>query len=184
MSHLGIHMNMNIHININVNMNMNVNINMNMNIHIDINVNMNMKINFNNRKIVGIFVRRGDFISLDNTQYGKWLVPLEYYHSSIKKFRDDDQYKNCEFIVFSEDVDWCKQNFPGFEVYNSEFDIVSFYILSKVDGWILANSSFSWWAEFIGNPHKNKKVIAPYPWIKDHNYNIEIYRDHWERIEW
>ena len=142
-----------------------------------------LKNKHNRNKIVGIFVRRGDFINLD-AYSGKWLVPLEYYNSGIQRFREDEKYKNCKFIVFSEDLEWCRQHFPEFEVFNNKIDIVQFYILSKVDGWILGNSSFSWWSEFIGNPEHTKKVIAPYPWLKDHKYNENIYRDYWEKIQW
>jgi hypothetical protein len=37
-------------------------------------------------------------------------------------------------------------------------------ILSRVDGLVIANSSFSWWAGFIGE-RPGRVVIAPRPWF-------------------
>ena len=53
-----------------------------------------------------------------------------------------------------------------------------------MDGYIMANSTYCWWSEFMGNKNKDKKVVAPYPWLKNRNYNKEIYRDYYEIINW
>ena len=42
------------------------------------------------------------------------------------------------------------------------FEVV--LVLSRFDGLVIANSSFSWWAGFIGE-RPNRVVIAPRPWF-------------------
>ena len=46
------------------------------------------------------------------------------------------------------------------------FEVV--LILSRVDGLVTANSSFSWWAGFIGE-RTGRVVIAPRPWLTQTN---------------
>ena len=48
------------------------------------------------------------------------------------------------------------------------FEVV--LILSRVDGLVIANSSFSWWAGFIGE-RPGRVVIAPRPWFTNTNFD-------------
>jgi hypothetical protein len=43
---------------------------------------------------------------------------------------------------------------------------------------IISNSSFSWWAAWIGE-EKNKIVIAPQPWFNKIKYDKKLTPDHW-----
>jgi hypothetical protein len=52
-------------------------------------------------------------------------------------------------------------------------------LMSMAGELVMSNSSFSWWAAFLGN---HKRVTAPEPWFKKTNYCNEIYEPNWERI--
>jgi uncharacterized protein (DUF1919 family) len=124
---------------------------------------------FLNKTLIGIHIRRNDYKDLN------WILPIEYYKKSINNF---DQ--NCEFICFSDDKEWCKNYMKPFFVCDENFeDYIELFILSKMDGIIMANSTFSWWAAYIGNI---KKAICPYPWFKTEIYNKYIYQKHWFQI--
>ena len=43
-------------------------------------------------------------------------------------------------------------------------EVITFYYMSKCDGVITANSSFSWWAAFL-NQTPNKFIAIPSKWI-------------------
>ena len=45
---------------------------------------------------------------------------------------------------------------------------------------IMSNSSFSWWAQYLSK-NKNKKVIAPYRWYNN-DIRCDIYQDNWKII--
>jgi hypothetical protein len=70
------------------------------------------------------------------------------------------------FIVCSDDMAWCKDNFKGanFVFIEGEMDIIDLLIMSKCKNQIIANSSFSWWSAWL-NTNKSKKVIAPAQWF-------------------
>ena len=84
---------------------------------------------------------------------------IDYYLKALNIFNGVNKK---QFFVFSDDIEWCKNNF-----YTNEFIYVSgnseiedFYLMSKCKNFIIANSSFSWWAAWLSKS-KNKKIVAP-----------------------
>lgn len=57
---------------------------------------------------VGVHVRRGDFLK-KNFQWG---LPAEYYNSRVNQFKQlfNLKEKRPTYFVFSDDIDWCKNN--------------------------------------------------------------------------
>ncbi len=106
-------------------------------------------------KNVSIHVRRGDYV--DNPFYVD-LMKTDYYQKAMKLF------KGRKFIVFSDNPSWCKEQ----EIFKDCFfaegnEIDDFNRMASCDGHIIANSSFSWWAAFIGQG----TVVAPKAWYSD-----------------
>jgi hypothetical protein len=86
---------------------------------------------------------------------------MKYYQEAMKHFDDDTL-----FVVFSDDIDWCKSVFKGdnFIFITNEQDYVDLYLMSLCKNNIIANSSFSWWGSWL-NKNEGKKVIAPSKWF-------------------
>ena len=55
-----------------------------------------------NQMSVGIHVRRGDFVTIG------WATPSECYYESCKSVLK--QYPTAHFFVFSDDLEWCREN--------------------------------------------------------------------------
>lgn len=127
-----------------------------------------------------IHVRRGDYL---NSPDHHPVVGLNYFMKAMKKFP-----KDCIFLVFSDDVKWCKENFPAigekFFIIESGNDIEDFALMTMCDHNCIANSSFSWWAAWL-NDNPDKIVVAPNRWFgsaySDWNTN-DLYCDGWIKI--
>jgi hypothetical protein len=120
---------------------------------------------------ISIHVRRGDYI-----KYEDFHPPcsLEYYNKAMKQFPE-----NSTFLVFSDDIEWCKQNFVGenFWFVDGNEDYIDLYLMFLCKSAIIANSSFSWWGAWLG---KADKVIAPNKWFgKTGNNTKDLFPTHW-----
>ncbi len=136
---------------------------------------------------VAIHVRRGDYIA--NKQASKFhgLTPLEYYRAAATYFQD--RFPNALFVVFSDDIAWCKQNLElgnnvvFVEPQKSRKDFEDLVIMTKCSHSVIANSSFSWWGAWL-NINPNKIIIAPKVWFQDNKANSEseIVPSSWIRL--
>jgi hypothetical protein len=126
---------------------------------------------------VAIHVRRGDYV--DNQLYHPLCTP-EYYQAATSEFADKDYY----FIIFSDDIKYCKELFGEQEniLYLPNTDpFIDLCLMSMCDHNIIANSSFSWWAAWL-NKNNNKRVIAPKQWFGPaYAYHIadDLYCKNW-----
>ena len=113
-------------------------------------------VNLENKEYVSIHIRRGDYINLSHIHTN--LSETDYYQKAINYF-DSNQ----KFLIYSDDIKWCKENFKGQNftyVEGSETDIQELHGMSTCSSNIIANSSFSWWAAYL-NLNPDKIVIAP-----------------------
>jgi hypothetical protein len=102
------------------------------------------------RNPIAVHVRRGDYLQIQD------VLPCQskqYYFDAMAYFQDVTP------VIFTDDVEWCKNNFD-FDV-QSNSTIVDFSCMTFCNGHIISNSSYSWWPAFItGN-----KVVAPKYWF-------------------
>lgn len=136
-----------------------------------------------NSESVCVHVRRGDFVTNSfNGLYGR-----EYYDKGaevIQRSKND-----LSFFVFSDDIPWCKQNlkFDGKTTFvDDDFEPVKFRddlrLMSRCKNFIIANSSFSWWAAWL-NEDTTKMVVTPPSWATDPSIDkSEMYLPGWIRI--
>lgn len=130
---------------------------------------------------VSLHVRRGDYVKLQDF-FG--LCDLDYYKSAINFIAD--KVENPHFFLFSDDVDWVKENlkidFPYTIVdFNHGKDSVwDMMLMKNCKHNIIANSSFSWWGAWL-NENPDKIVIAPKQWFAD-GTKTDIVPDNWQRI--
>jgi len=119
-----------------------------------------------NKKTCSIHIRRGDYLNLPNHHP---VCSLDYYNKAIEMMDVD------LFLIFSDDIEWCKKNFIGdkFIFIDKNTDYIDIWLMSLCDNNIIANSSFSWWGAWL-NKNPDKKVIAPNKWFGtaiQHNTN-------------
>ncbi len=110
-------------------------------------------------KIVSMHVRRTDYLKYPNVHP---VCNIEYYREAMDFFDD-----NVCFVIFSDDVTWCKQNFVGDNIYCCEENnnMLEMMMMRNCDHNIICNSSFSWWGAYL-NFNKKNKVIYPKRWFE------------------
>ena len=126
------------------------------------------------KQVVSLHVRRGDYLKLPDFHTN---LTMEYYTKAIENF------PSALFMVFSDDIEWCKENIKIPNVhYVSERDVIDLSLMSKCDSHILANSSFGWWGAYL-NTKPDKKVVAPSRWfVKDDLDTRDLYEAGWIKI--
>lgn len=123
-----------------------------------------------NSNSVSIHVRRGDYIG--HAQLGG-ICDKAYYSRAIQIV--ESKVKNPFYYIFSNDIDWCKENLTLNSVHFCEENskkksVVDLFLMSQCKCNIIANSSFSWWAAWL-NENSEKTVVAPKKWINAPNLN-------------
>lgn len=146
-----------------------------------------IKNKFNVDNLVTIHIRRGDVAS-DNGKY-QVLLSSDYYQNIINLIDDS----NTIFLIVSDDIKWCKNNFFGnnilfCDIYESNKNIaphiLDFCILSNGDKLVMSASSFSWWAAFLSNA---KEIYCPNRWFGSEykNFNESNIRHHkWIQVQY
>lgn len=135
------------------------------------------------KMLVSVHVRCGDYLTLKN--HHTCLMDIGYYQKAVNEFDKDSTV----FIIFSDDIDTANNHMskiPGIKFTNVEkgFPALDLCTMSMLDGHIMANSSFSWWASWLSG----KKTISPSknkwfgPAYKDMNIN-DIIPPEWKQIE-
>ena len=112
---------------------------------------------------VAIHVRRGDYVSnLAATAVHGVMTP-EYYFEAVEMI--NNSFPDAHYFVFSDDLDWCRAHLQMDRVHfvsgNQNFE--DLILMSKCHHFIIANSTFSWWAAWLGELPESL-VICPKKW--------------------
>lgn len=120
---------------------------------------------------VAIHVRRGDYV---NNPFYVDLFKDGYYQKAMAEFPNE------QFMVFSDDIAWCKEQeiFKGCEFSEGQNEVSDLNLMASCKSIIMANSSFSWWGAWLGS---HEKVIAPQSWFSDEIQRVELL-DSWIQI--
>jgi hypothetical protein len=128
--------------------------------------------------LTAIHVRRGDYLKHPNFHP---TCSVEYYKNAMDAI---DIIGDGNFIFISDDIEWCKENFKGENIYFSPFknEIDDLLLISMCHNQIISNSSFSWWGAWMTN--NNGIKIAPQKWFGDRGpKDVEdIIPDNWVKI--
>ena len=130
----------------------------------------------NKEETISIHIRRGDYLEKEDRHP---VCRMEYYQAAIEYI---DTFNSPIFIIFSDDIEWCKKHFIGdnYIFIQDEEDYIDLYLMSLCKHNIIANSSFSWWGAWL-NKNINKKVIAPQNWfgVNKRLPTQDIYCEEW-----
>lgn len=111
---------------------------------------------------VCLHIRRGDYLN-----YSFYMTcDIAYYKRCIQMMRE--LHPNCEFFVFSDDISWVKENLNEDVTFieGNNADYVDMELMRNCKHFIISNSTFSWWAAYLGHT-PDKTVMTPDRWYND-----------------
>jgi len=114
------------------------------------------------------------------------VLSESYYEEAITLMVSKYGFKHIS--VFSDDIEKAKKLIP--ERYyglcrwmcgESEPAVVTLEKMRWGSGYVIGNSSFSWWGAFLSHT-KNAPTVAPKPWFADMAEPNELIPDYWIRV--
>lgn len=130
------------------------------------------------RPSVCITIKRQDVENPDISEI--YQYDMNYFYNAVKYIREREP--EAVYIIFSDNVDWCRENFQiEEEVYyetsgNPIWEKIR--LMASCKHFIIHNSTFSWWVQHLGR-REGKIVIAPVKWMLRDDQPIDIYEDNW-----
>ena len=132
---------------------------------------------------VAIHIRRGDY--LNNSLHD--VFDMNYVEKGMALMQNLLGDK-IHLFIFSDDLPWCRENLNTLYPHmsraycdggNSKEDL---QLMSMCKHFMIANSSFSWWAAYLSN-NIDKIVVAPKKWFNDESINAsDLIPQNWIRI--
>lgn len=125
---------------------------------------------------VAIHVRRGDYVERSHHHRN---LGLEYYQEAMKLF------PGAKFDIFSDDINFCRKWFwygPNYIEPASPVSDLAF--MASHTGFIIANSSYSWWAAWLAEQLHGAIIVAPTEWYAPETglSSTDIVPERWIRI--
>jgi hypothetical protein len=139
------------------------------------------------KRSVAIHVRRGDLISDASAAERAGVIPLSYYDQALIGLRR--ALGDLRAFIFSDDVSGLAREWRVSEdhvfVQRAVHDpLEDLRLMSMCDHFIIANSTYSWWAAWLGSA-RDKQVIAPDPWFRCSSHDAtNLIPPDWTRRAW
>lgn len=136
---------------------------------------------------ISLHVRRGDYVSNQQTNSFHGTCSLNYYKRSLD-YIIEKKPGDLKIFAFSDDPQWIKENlkteipirFVDHNDADANFEDLRLMSLCKNN--IIANSSFSWWGAWL-NQNSEKIVIAPQRWFNNDKVDTsDVVPNSWTRI--
>jgi hypothetical protein len=130
---------------------------------------------------IAVHVRRGDYV-IQPQKHG--ILTIAYYEKAVAAARERMGDPAAPLYVFSDDIPWCRAQplFSGATFVVEPVDYAALHIMSQFHAIVMSNSTFSWWAAYMGQ--QSKTVIAPGRWFGPagpQDYE-DIYLPTWIRV--
>ena len=129
-----------------------------------------------------VHVRRTDY------KNNKEVLKSDYYKNSLEHCKKN--IKNFNYSIFTDDYDWARSqkifedavdiNVPKNQLNYRNEVLSTFGKMLSFENYVIANSTFSWWAARISST-ENSKVLYPNPFFKDESF--DAFYGNWTPIE-
>jgi hypothetical protein len=149
---------------------------------------LKMKKEISSEQAVGIHVRGGDYLKEINHHIGN--LSSEYYENANSIVQDVFDSNQCKYYIFTDDPEYA-MILLGHLSFSPRMKIVippadskpteSMLLLSQTRAQVISNSTFAWWAGYLGP--ENGLVIAPSKWFKEKEDPSYLIPKNWKLCE-
>lgn len=134
------------------------------------------------KNAVAIHIRKGDYMDEINYNVLGKVCDYQYYKKAIERM--EMEVSDPVFYIFSNDKVWAQGLMKDKKTFYVDWNHGSnswkdMALMSEFANLIIANSTFSWWAAWLGK--ENKRVICPSVFIYN-DLSSDIYKPSWIRI--
>ena len=132
---------------------------------------------------VVIHVRRGDYTSLGSS-FG--VLGLTYYLRALESIEQSSGELGKVFI-FSDEPSYVKTVMAPMLRKSFDVEVImplstpeqDLYAMSQGSSFVLANSSFSWWAANLNSGPDTSVVAYPQPWFRTSKFSNDLFPESW-----
>jgi Glycosyl transferase family 11 len=135
---------------------------------------------------VAVHIRRGDYIGDPRVTATHGICGTDYYESARQLMTE--RLGNPCFYIFSDDRDWARITLRGWsstrvvDHHPITARMEDFRLMRGCRHFIIANSSFSWWAAWLAET-ADQVVVAPRRWFADPTLiSVDIVPQRWTRL--
>ncbi len=125
---------------------------------------------------VCVHIRRGDYVN--NPIFD--VCGNAYYYKAVEYMQRT--LSNPVFYIFSDAVDEIESAMrfpcPVVLIKGNHQDYEDLYLMKHCRHFIMSNSTYSWWAQFLGQA-EDKVVVAPKKWCLTEDMNVGVYMKDW-----
>lgn len=125
-------------------------------------------------KKVAFHIRRGDYLLYPDIHYA---CKTDYFDRCFELFKDFD------IDVFTDSPNYVLGEFihQKFNLIQTDSELKDLTLMSRYNNIVCSNSTFSWWASFLGDA--DKKIIVPSKWFMDGRDHGDIYRQNMIKLD-
>ncbi len=120
---------------------------------------------------LAVHIRFGDYLTSPETKKFHGLTAMSYYVNAVNHLRSIDSFDRV--VIYSDDPSKAYSDFT--QAFGSREipvvlsarsgEIEELTSMSSSKGLVISNSTFSWWAAWIGTQLHDCNVVAPRPWF-------------------
>jgi hypothetical protein len=117
---------------------------------------------------IGLHVRRGDYVTNPKSNAFHGVCEKDYYLAGVEHIQQSSEVR--KVFIFSDDPEWCTKNLKldiETRFFDSSIcDTDQLKLISLCNHHVISNSSFSWWAAWLGKK-EGQRVVYPKGWFAD-----------------
>lgn len=128
---------------------------------------------------IGIHIRCGDYLS-DTRNQARFGAPnVDYFRRAIELLSTECDFKTILLVSDEPDLAWQLigkdlRDYSGMQVEMNPGTLEEdFCALAASRAVVLSNSTFSWWAAWLGTALRNAPVVFPEPWYLDRSMDAK-----------
>ena len=120
---------------------------------------------------IAVHIRLGDYASDPTARHAHGLSEMTYFVDAVRVLQSKRDYDN--IVIYSDEAQTAYAEFVNvfgtssipITVSSGTNEYEDLAGISSSKGIVISNSTFSWWAAWIGTHLRNSTVIAPRPWF-------------------